>query len=664
TSVHAAGLVISDGDMTDYVPVYTTDGSSYITQYEMKPTEKVGLVKFDFLGLKTLTVIDKAVRMVRDRLQPDLTISDIPMDDEKVFSLLSYGHTVGVFQCESGGMTQLIRKLRPSSFEDVVALVALFRPGPLGSGMVDDFVERKHGRQEIVYPHPLLEPILKDTYGMILYQEQVQKIAATLARYSLGEADLLRRAMGKKIPEEMARQKSRFVDGSVENGLEQKLAEDIFELMAEFAKYGFNKSHSAAYGLVSYQTAWLKAHYPEEFLAASMTCDMDHTDKIVRYTEECRQLGFEILPPDINRSLSTFDVPEKGKLGFALAAIKGVGETVLQLLISERQKQGPFSDLVDLARRVHLGKVGKKTLQLLTAAGAMDAFGFRRRDLDAVIPAIVDFSVQCHEANSAGQRSLFSLGTDAVTERGAPWELTLKPARKTWDIVDLFSEKKLLGLFLSGHPLDFYSMDVRHFGVGVGDLRKRVMSLPAPTAASGRGTGRGGGLPFNLVALLTAVNYRRTKKGALMASLRLEERGAAVEGVMFEKQLTGVTLPEVDHPVLVRGQAEMGEDGQMRLSIASLSSLEELRQERVRAVCVTLSSSVADEISPEVFSGQLKQLFEQYQGSCPLRLKIEFPSARVALRETKIAVELSSGFFRDLDQLTSGTHQVDYALHV
>ena len=397
TSVHAAGLVISDGSMTNYVPVYTVDGNSYITQYEMKPTEKVGLVKFDFLGLKTLTVIDKAVHLIKNSVNAQININDIPLDDAKVYEMLSLGHTVGIFQCESAGITQLILKLKPSTFEDVIALVALFRPGPLGSGMVDDFVERKHGRQKITYPHPSLEPILKDTYGMILYQEQVQKIAAVLANYSLGEADLLRRAMGKKIPEEMAKQKSRFISGALENSIEHTLAEEIFDLMAEFAKYGFNKSHSAAYGLVSYQTAFLKTHYPEQFLAASMTCDMDHTDKLVRYVEDCLRCGFEVLPPNINRSFKDFDVPGKNKVGFALAAIKGVGETVLQALILEREQKGTYKDLIDLSHRLNLSNLGKKTLQLLITAGALDSFGYARKDLEKIVPELVSYSQKYHE---------------------------------------------------------------------------------------------------------------------------------------------------------------------------------------------------------------------------------------------------------------------------
>ncbi len=322
TSVHAAGIVISDGPMSDYVPVYLNNDGSLITQFEMKNAEKVGLIKFDFLGLKTLTVIDKAVKLIRANHDPNFRIETIPLDDKRPYELISKGHSVGVFQLESAGMRQLLVKLKPDTFEDIIAQVALFRPGPLNSGMVDDFVERKHGRQQINYIIPQLEPILKETYGTIVYQEQVQKIAAVLANYSLGEADLLRRAMGKKKPEEMAKQKSRFISGALENKIEPAVSEAIFDLMAEFAQYGFNKSHTAAYGLISYQTAYLKALYPAEYMAAIMTCDLDNTDKIVAYAEECRRLSITLLPPSLNDSDLVFKVSREGSIVFALAAIK------------------------------------------------------------------------------------------------------------------------------------------------------------------------------------------------------------------------------------------------------------------------------------------------------------------------------------------------------
>ena len=323
TSVHAAGIVISDGPMTNYVPVYFDEGNpeTPITQYEMTKAEKVGLVKFDFLGLKTLTVIHKALQIIEEVRGEKIDIGTIPMDVKDVFTNVSAGNTVGIFQLESTGMRNLMLKLKPSVFEDIIAVVALYRPGPLGSGMVDDFIERKHGRQEIVYPLPMLEPVLKETYGIILYQEQVQNIAAKLARYSLGEADILRRAMGKKKPEEMAKQKERFVAGCVQHDIDEKIAVDLFDLMAKFAEYGFNKSHSAAYGLISYQTAYLKTLYPKEFMAAILTCDMDNTDKVVRYIRELHRLKINLIGPDIQRSEVEFKVLDKKSILYGLSLI-------------------------------------------------------------------------------------------------------------------------------------------------------------------------------------------------------------------------------------------------------------------------------------------------------------------------------------------------------
>ena len=662
TSVHAAGLVISDGDMTNFVPVYTTDGKSYITQYEMKPTEKVGLVKFDFLGLKTLTVIDTAVSLVRKNKDPNFNIGKIPLDDRAVYEMVSKGHTVGIFQCESMGMTQLILKLKPSTFEDIIALVALFRPGPLGSGMVDDFVERKHGRQKISYPHPSLAPILKDTYGMILYQEQVQKIAAVLANYSLGEADLLRRAMGKKIAEEMAKQKTRFVTGSVENDIDKKLAEEIFDLMAEFAKYGFNKSHSAAYGLVSYQTAYLKTHYPEEFLAASMTCDMDNTEKIIRYAEDCVRLGFTIMPPDINRSFKDFDVPGPGKIGFALAAIKGVGEAVLEPLIKERENHGLYKSLEDLASRINLSKLGKKTLQLLTAAGALDSFAYSRKDLERIIPELVTYSQNLHDAKSMGQVSLFDFDeqkqSSAEQSGGAPWLGKIFAAEKSWDMDDLFQEKKLLGFFLSGHPLDFYRADIPAFGIG--SLRSILEKAPMRSKEKGP-MGKKNGLMVAVVALLSSVKYRRTKRGSLMAQLRLEEKGFGIEATIFEDQLKGITLPDEDTPVLAMGHAEIIDGGQLRFTLESLYQLEEIRQERVKALTIQLED-VGRLKDCEDWCLEMRKAFQENQGNTPVSFRVSYPNTVAVISAKELKVELSDALLQSIDHICAGAYSLSYQL--
>lgn len=605
TSVHAAGLVISDGLMTNYVPVYTTDGEAFITQYEMKPSEKVGLVKFDFLGLKTLTVVDQTIKLMKSNkvVSDDFSIGEIPLADSKVYTMLSEGHTCGIFQCESTGMTQLIKKLKPSCFEDIIALVALFRPGPLGSGMVDDFIERKHGRQKIEYLHPLLEPVLLDTYGMILYQEQVQKIAASMANYTLGEADLLRRAMGKKIPEEMAKQRSRFLKGASDNKIDQTLAAKIFDLMAEFAKYGFNKSHSAAYGLVSYQTAYLKCYYPEQFLAASMTCDMDNTDKIKRYVEDCRRIGIKLLTPNIKESQSDFWVPRPKEISFALAAIKGVGSVAIKPLLDEMSKGGDFTSLCDLAKRVDLSKVGKKNLELLIGVGVFDCFQIRREDLVGLIPELVSFSLDLHETKAQGQVTLFDLaeddgedeGKEEETIIGAPWDeakLRQRSGHRVWSLEGLFKEKTLLGVFVSAHPLFLFREDVMAFG-------SLIKNFPTLLQRS-TGNSKRPRVNLSIVALLTAFNKRRTKKGSLMASFRLEQGYTYIEAVAFEKTLEHLEIPETNTFVCAKGVVDYNFDQTMiRFTLDEFKSLEEARVEGLKKLTLNFDSD--EKVDPNKF---------------------------------------------------------------
>jgi len=608
TSVHAAGIVMSDGDMTDYVPIYTTDGSSYITQYEMKPTEKVGLVKFDFLGLKTLTVIDKAVSLIRQRGNPDFDISKIPLDVPKVFQLISQGHTTGIFQCESPGITQLIRKMKPSSFDDMIALVALYRPGPLGSGMVDDFVRNKHGQQKITYLLPALEPVLKETYGMILYQDQVLRIASLLAGFSLGEADLLRKAMGKKIPEEMAKQKERFLSGAQKNDIPLDKAEEIFDLMAEFAKYGFNKAHSAAYGLISYQTAYLKTFYPESYLAACMTCDMDNTDKLVKYAEECRRLGIRLLTPNINRSHLEFN-PKEGEIDFALCAIKGLGEGPVRPLLEEREKGGHFLSLTDLAKRLHLGKFGKKNLQLLVATGAMDDFHYRRKVLDELVSQLVDFSTAQHEASSSGQRGLFDLAPqkNVSSENWLHSEQfpQLKKAEKSWEVSDLFLEKKLLGTFITDHPLRLFHFDAKAFtNLKLSDFEKLVEN-------------QRGKVKVSVFAMMTKVENRRSKRGSLMAYVRLEQEDCYHEGVMYSSALEGVKLPEMNSLVIAEGNLEkMNEEMPLRFNIERLIDVQQIRKSKLRSVSFNFHLN-EDSSSHEVAA--LKQLVQKHPGETPIK---------------------------------------------
>ncbi len=408
--------------LTDFAPLYCEPGGEgLVTQFDKDDVEAAGLVKFDFLGLRTLTIIDWALATINaDRTsagEAPLDIAEIPMGDPKAFALLQRCETTAVFQLESRGMKDLIKKMKPDSFDDMTALVALFRPGPLGSGMVDDFNNRKHGQAEVAYPHPDLEPILKPTYGVILYQEQVMQIAQVLAGYSLGGADLLRRAMGKKKAEEMAKQRATFLEGSVARGVDEGVANYIFDLMEKFAGYGFNKSHSAAYALVSYQTLWLKAHYPAAFMAAVLSADMDNTDKVVTLIDECRAMGLEVEPPAINQSAFRFTVGKDGSVIYGLGAIKGVGESAIEAMLAARNEGGPFADLWDFCRRIDLHKANRRVLDAMVRAGALDGLGANRATLSAQLPSALKLAEQDRESAAAGQVDLFG-ALEPATQTG------------------------------------------------------------------------------------------------------------------------------------------------------------------------------------------------------------------------------------------------------
>ncbi|MBT8096146.1 MAG: DNA polymerase III subunit alpha [Woeseia sp.] len=461
---HAGGVVIAPGKLTDFTPLYCEEGGlNVVTQLDKDDVEAAGLVKFDFLGLKTLTIIDWAVRIINDA-QPEspIDIEAIPMTDSKTFRLLQACKTTAVFQLESRGMRDLIKRLRPDQFEDLIALVALFRPGPLQSGMVDDFIARKHdlSKAAIDYLHPDLKPVLEPTYGVILYQEQVMQIAQVLAGYTLGGADLLRRAMGKKKPEEMAKQREIFVTGATERGVEVATATRIFDLMEKFAGYGFNKSHSAAYALLSYQTAYLKAHYTEAFMSAVMTADIDNTDRLVMLKDDCRQLGIELVPPDINRSSYAFSVAGSKHILYGLGAIKGVGKSAVDAMIAERERQGPFTGLVEFVGRIELDKVNRRALEALIKSGALDVFGESRRGLIEQLPEALQSAGQAARAAEAGQNDMFGLCNDE-----APKDAVAPPAPlREWTEDELLrNEKEALGLYLTGHPFRAVARDAACF---------------------------------------------------------------------------------------------------------------------------------------------------------------------------------------------------------
>jgi DNA polymerase III subunit alpha len=523
---HAGGVVIAPKALTEYTPIYCEqNGAGLVSQYDKDDVESVGLVKFDFLGLKTLTVIDWAVKNVKAMLPADeaakINIDLLPLDDEASYDLLKRCETTAVFQLESRGMKELIKRLQPDTFEDIVALVALFRPGPLQSGMVDDFVNRKHGRAKVDYPHPDLEPVLKPTYGVIVYQEQVMQIAQVLAGYSLGGADMLRRAMGKKKPEEMAKQRQLFLDGAKNREITEEQAGPIFDLMEKFAEYGFNKSHSAAYALVAYQTAWLKAHYPAAFMAAVLSADMDNTDKVVGLIDECRDMKLTVLPPDVNNSKIQFTVADDSTIRYGLGAIKGVGEAALTGIVNEREQGSEFNTLYDFCRRVDMKKINKRVMDSLVKAGALDSLGGHRASLDASLATAMKIAEQHRRDEECGQNDMFGLAV-AEQKDTADDEPLIEAAAWSEEQI-LIAEKETLGLYLSGHPIDRYAKELARF------IPKKISELDAPES---KGYQRNE-IPVITAGLIVAIRTMKSKNGGRMAFITLDDQTARLEVRIF-----------------------------------------------------------------------------------------------------------------------------------
>jgi len=539
---HAGGVVIAPSVLTDFAPLYCEAGStSVVTQFDKDDVEAAGLVKFDFLGLRTLTIIDWAVRTIDAARaaagEPPLDLATMPMDDKATYALLKRCETTAVFQLESRGMKDLIKRLQPDTFEDIVALVALFRPGPLQSGMVDDFIDRKHGRigGGIDYLHPDLKQVLFPTYGVILYQEQVMQIAQVLAGYTLGGADLLRRAMGKKKAEEMAQQRSIFVDGAVARGVAEHTAAHIFDLMEKFAGYGFNKSHSAAYAVLSYQTAWLKTHHPAEFMAAVLSSDMDKTDKVVTLIDECNRMGLAVEPPDVNHSQYMFTVSGPRSIRYGLGAIKGVGQAAVENMLHERDAHGRFRDLRDLCRRLDLNKVNRRVLEALIRSGAMDSMGGMRHrsTLMHQLPAAMQAADQSTRAKEAGQTDLFGLAEPApAVDAAAPAgdaELVLHETLPEWgEAVRLAGERETLGLYLTGHPIKEYERELRPITSGrIADIGG---AKPVGAGSEEKGNSwRGPGRSVTVAGLVLEIRKRGGR-----TSFILDDRSGRLEVTMFE----------------------------------------------------------------------------------------------------------------------------------
>ncbi|WP_287796943.1 DNA polymerase III subunit alpha, partial [Idiomarina sp.] len=542
---HAGGVVISPTKITDFSPLYCDDeGNNPVTQFDKDDVESAGLVKFDFLGLRTLTIIQWAVDMVNRRHAKSgknpIDITSIDLTDPACFKLLKKAETTAVFQLESRGMKELIKKLLPDSFEDIIALVALFRPGPLQSGMVDNFIDRKHGREEISYPdaeyqHESLQPILEPTYGVILYQEQVMQIAQVLAGYTLGGADLLRRAMGKKKPEEMAKQREIFAKGAAQNNIDPELATKIFDLVEKFAGYGFNKSHSAAYALVSYQTLWMKTHFPAEFMAAVMSADMDNTDKIVTLADECERMGLDLLPPDVNKGEYKFTVDEQQRVVYGIGAIKGVGEAPIESIIKAREEGGPFRDLFDFCCRVDLKRMNKRILQRLIRAGAMDNLGPHRASLMATLEKAIRQAEQHLNAEKIGQSDMFGV----LTTEPEAVEQEFVSVRKWSEAVWLEGERDTLGLYLTGHPINRFRAELKHY-------INSTLSNVTPTRKDES---------IAIAGLVIDVRVLTNKRGQRFAIVTLDDKTARMDVRLFSNEYESYQeLLEKDRILWIKGE--------------------------------------------------------------------------------------------------------------
>lgn len=601
-STHAAGVVIGDRPLNEILPMMVDKDGNDVTQYSMTYVEKIGLVKFDFLGLKTLTVLHTALEIIKESRGVGIDLNTLPLDDPKTYTLLCAGNTTGVFQLESTGITEMVIRLKPSCFDDIVAILALYRPGPLDAGMVDHYIERKHGREPISYLHPKMEEILSDTYGVILYQEQIMQLAQALSGYSLGEADILRKAMGKKNPEEMAKQRDRFVSGCIKQNIDEKLADEIFQQMETFARYGFNRSHTAAYALVSFQTAYLKAHYGVEFMAALMTHDMEDSEKTFKNFNECRRRKITVRAPDVNESLASFTVRD-GDILFGLAAVKATGHKAVDAILSARQ-EGPFADLENLLSRVDLSQINRRNLENLIKSGAFDCSGATRRGmLDELEDLMKVFASRKNE--DPNQISLFgeSDSKPVIIKRGPPlpeWPINQK----------LSYEREALGFYISGHPLEKFQWDLKRLGaISTADIK-----------AKGQRDVRVGGV-------ITSLKLRNTKRGDRYASFALEDWLGTIDTLVWPdtyRQIQDLLI--ADEPVMITGRAEVTPE-RCSLVVDKMESLIQLRDRNATQGFLLLNG--ADDFEAKLES--IQKIFSSHSGSCPIKVRMKLPEREVSI---------------------------------
>ncbi len=599
-SIHAAGVVISDQPLTEYVPLYKSTDGQVTTGYTMDGIAQIGLLKMDFLGLRTLTVIAKAVAWIKQTQGIDLEIETIPIDDAKTYHLLADAQSCGIFQLESAGMKDLLRKSRPAQFEDVITILALYRPGPMGSGMLDDYVKRKKGEAQVVYPHPKLETILKETYGMIVYQEQVMQTASILAGFTMAQADNLRSAMSKKKVDVMVKMRENFVHGCAQtSGIQEKEANELFDLIDYFSGYGFNKSHSAAYALVSYQTAYLKANYPVEFMCALLTCERENTDKVVEYVKECEQMDIAVLPPSVNESLLEFSVVDQRRIRFGLLAVKNVGHTAIESIVVNRQENGPYQSIFDLCKRVDLRLVNRKVLESLIKCGALDCFGAQRSQLMAVCDQALNNGGAAQKEKASGQISFFDIDDDA---QGFGKEQQTLPDIPEWSQYQILAyEKEILGFYISGHPMDQYQFEIKKFANCSAESIRHLSD----------------GQSVKYVGMMTDVKLTVTRRtGERMAIVLLEDAVGTVEAVVFPSVYQKVA--DRMHPgqvVIVMGKAGVRE-GMVNIICDDLHPLAAV-YETIKAVKVNMVGMAQEDLQ------RFKKKLMQFPGKVPVYLELD-----------------------------------------
>ena len=599
---HAAGIIISKGPLSEYVPLYkdTKDGS-ITSQYEKKSLEAAGLVKMDFLGLKNLTIINRCLNFIDRNNDNRIDIDIIPLDDEKTFTLLQRAETDGVFQLESPGMQNILRKMGPTNFEDIIAVVALYRPGPLGSGMVDDYIERKKNPKKIKYLHPVLEPILKDTLGVIIYQEQVMLISQAMGGFVLSEADQLRKAMSKKIPEKIKQMKDKFMEGASVKNINKKVAEKIFSLIEKFGEYGFNKSHSAAYAMVSYQTAYLKAHYSIEFMTALLSVQEDKQEDIKRYINVCRNNGIQILPPDILYSDLSFTI-EGNAIRFGMSAIKGVGEKAIKAILHARKKKGGFNSLEDFFKKIDINTVNKGVIESFIKAGALDSLDKNRASLFLSIDRIIEITKRFQEDKESGQGNLFSFNNSGDDAVGVKFDL-MKCYNWT-DSDKLRYEKEVLSVYLSGHPLEKYEKEIKNSSsISVSDITNT--NCKDEKIVNG---------------VINQLKIKSSKNGKKFAVGKIEDIDGSIDVLFFPNTyLEFKNLIIEDEPVLIKGRIEFEEDIPQKIIATEVRTLKEIRIKSIAAIHIKLHSVKIDDI----FLNNLKDIIDKYNGNCPVFFDIK-----------------------------------------